>query len=97
MSRGNMITLLEGDYGTFIVAHDDGREFLVQSDFEYPGIASTFGWKGPKPWRGCHHRFTDGTIDCPECGKSASSMIVEARLYLDENIGKRVEDPGYFD
>jgi len=45
------------------------------------------------------HAGTDGTIDCPTCGKPASEFIQEAAEYLDDCVatGEVVEDPGYFD
>ena len=61
----------------------------VQSDFDYPGIASTFGWSV-----GCKCS-TDGTVDCPH--KTALDHIASAYEFLSNNIGKVVEDPGYFD
>lgn len=93
--RGNGITLEEGDFGSYLIIHDDGRDILVQTDWDFPGLASTFGWT-PKKKRGCLHRETDGTIDCPVCGKKVTEFISEAIEYLDKHIGKRVEDPGYF-
>lgn len=71
-------------------SRDESRTVLVQLDYDYPGLASTFGWQP------CHST-TDGTIDCPECGKPAGEMISEAADYLDEHSGEIVDDPGYFD
>ena len=73
---------------------------LVQTDLDYPGLASTFGWfPKPGPNMHCVHAGTDGTIDCPTCGKPASEFIQEAAEYLDDcvAVGEVVEDPGYFD
>ena len=61
----------------------------VCTDWDYPGVASTFGWAP------CDCGFTDGTVDCEH--KTASEMIYEAGEYLDEHIGDVVEDPGYFE
>lgn len=82
------ITLEEGDFGTYRLEAEDGRDLLIQTDFDFPGIAATFGWI-PCP---CGH--TDGTVDCAH--KTASAMIAEARAFLDANLGESVEDPGYF-
>lgn len=42
-----MITLESGSFGwDYVIAHDDGREVLIQSDWDYPGTARTFGWDG---------------------------------------------------
>lgn len=75
--------------GCVLIENDDGRSLLIQTDWDWPGIASTFGWSP------CHDR-TDGTVDCPECGRTAFSLIQEARQWLDEHDGESVEDPGYF-
>lgn len=86
----------------------DGRSVLVQTDYDYPGVASSFGWyighvpaAGPAvvdnvSLRDCEHDGTDGTIDCPECGTDAFEFIAAAREFLDENIGATADDPGYF-
>jgi hypothetical protein len=83
------ITLERGDFGTYLVVAEDGRDILIQTDFDYPGIASTFGWSP------CECGATDGTVDCGH--KSASQMIAEAQTFLDDNIGESVEAPGYFE
>lgn len=82
------ITLEQGDFGTYLVVAEDGQDILIQTDFDYPGIASTFGWSP------CECGATDGTVDCGH--KSASQMIAKAQAFLDDNIGESVEDPGYF-
>ncbi len=43
-------------YVCLIVA-EDGRDILVQTDFDYPGFASTFGWS------------VHNVQKCPTCGK----------------------------
>jgi hypothetical protein len=86
------ITLEEGQFGWDYILRDNatGEERLIQTDYNYPGVASTFGWPGHE------HGETDGTVDCPVCGKKALEMINEAQAWLDEHIGETVEDPGYF-
>tara|TARA_R100001594_G_scaffold149492_1_gene207455 strand:- start:281 stop:595 length:315 start_codon:yes stop_codon:yes gene_type:complete len=72
---------------------DESRTVLVQSDWDYPGIASAFGWSHPDITGG----FTDGTIDGPTA--TAGDMITEAAEYLDSIAGDpacAVECPGYF-
>lgn len=61
---------------------------LVQSDWEYPGVAATFGWSP------CHPD-TDGTINCRECGKTAGELIASAGRFLARHVGRVREDPGY--
>lgn len=74
---------------------------IVQVDYDYPGAAEACGWslrrvqirKGeavhlsrrPVHGKGCDHRSTDGTVDCRECGVSASSFIEYAGDFLREN------------
>lgn len=85
-----MITLESGPFGfCYLLVNDDGRDILIQTDYEYPAVASLFGWS---PCEEC--RETDGTIDCRH--KTASTMISEAAEFLDDHIGESVEDPGYF-
>lgn len=86
------IYINHGDGGTYQITNDsDNREILVQTDWDYPGIAATFGWI---PCDEC--RKTDGTVDCAH--HTTSEMIASAAEYLDDcaDYGKSVEDPGYF-
>jgi len=86
------ITLESGSFGwDFIIRNNETDEtILVQTDWDYPGIAQSFDlWSPPSG-------ATDGTIDCPETGKTASEMIAEARKALSNGEGTTVEDPGYF-
>ena len=83
------ITLERGDYDSFLLVAADGRDLLIQSDWDFPGTASTFGWVP------CPCGATDGTVDCAH--RTRSDMIVEARAFLTEHLGKAVEDPGYFE
>jgi len=77
--KGLGITLKGGPFGyTYLIVHDSGRDLLIQSDWDYPNTAYTFGW-GPR------RQFRNDTEE-----------IQAAQKFLDRNIGKRVEDPGYF-
>ena len=82
------ITLREGNFGTFRIVAEDGRDILVQADWDFSGLASTFGWSP------CSCGETDGTVDCPH--RTADEMISEARTFLRERAGDTVDDPGYF-
>lgn len=83
------ISLDLDDLGNYLLVAEDGRTILVQSDWDYPGVAQSFGWIP------CHCRKTDGTVDCEH--RTASEMINEAREYLDEHLHSVIDDPGYFD
>jgi hypothetical protein len=90
------IRLEQGDFNfCFVIRRVSGlkkereQEVYVQSDWEYPSVASTFGWS-----IGCDCP-TDGTVDCQH--RTVSKHIASAYDYLTDNIGKVVEDPGYFD
>lgn len=37
------ITLQNGDFGTYLVVAEDGQDLLIQTDWDFPGIASTVG------------------------------------------------------
>ena len=82
------ITLRKSYMGFEIEPEDGGETVLVQTDWDFPGTADTFGWQA------CDCGFTDGTVDCEH--RTASDMITEAYDYLMEHIGDTTEDPGYF-
>ena len=90
------------------IVNEDGRSVLIQQDTDFPGVASTFGWSirgvqaededGNPPSVPCDHDGTDGSVDCCECGLTASAFISAARDFLDGADGATVrEDPGYFE
>ena len=84
------VCLEYGDFGYFKLVAEDGSSILIQSDWDYAHLARNFGWQ-PCP----HCKATDGTIDCEH--RSASAMIAEAAVFLDDHVGERFEDPGYFE
>ena len=78
-----MITLASGQFGwDYVVEADDGRTILVQTDWDYPGLARAFGWSGK--------------VNKRKYGAGAGAEIAAAREYIDANIGKRVRDRGMF-
>jgi hypothetical protein len=92
------IQLLSGQFGwDYIVRAENGKELYIQTDWDYPATASTFGWYHKCQTDNLVHGQTDGTVDCPVCGKTAHIMIQEAQEFLDEHIGNTVEDIGYFE
>lgn len=80
---------------------DEENTILVQTDWDFPGLASTFGWSVKNfqldPQKPCEHPHTDGTVKCELCGAMPGDFISSARDWLENNEGKKVEDPGYFD
>jgi len=66
---------------------DDEHTILIQSDWDYPSLASNLGYVA------CECGATDGTIDCQH--KTASEMIEDAIDFLDDNLGVEFDDPGY--
>ena len=87
--KGTMkIALHEASFSTFSLVADNGREILIQSDWDFPGLASTFGWSP------CPCGATDGTIDCDH--RTAREMIAEAGDFLRAHAGDTTDDPGYF-
>jgi hypothetical protein len=79
--------------GTFD-ARDEASTLLIQTDWDYPSVARSFGWGMTS--EACDHSATDGTINCPECGLTAEDFITAASHWLAENVGAVAEDPGYF-
>jgi len=45
----------------------------------------------------CLHDSSDGTVDCDECGITASEFINAAYDWLMDHDGATAEDPGYFE
>lgn len=84
-----MITYELDKWGGVEIQAPDGETVHFQSDWDYPDIAKGWGWAP------CHNS-TDGTVDCPECGRTATSLISAAYDYLEEHEGEEAEDPGYF-
>ena len=82
------IVLHEGDFHSFLIVARSGRSILVQNDWDFPGLATTFGWTP------CPCGTTDGTIDCEH--RSVKEMIPEAHEFLRAHTSDTVDDPGYF-
>ena len=84
-----------------IVHNGTGKSILVQTDWDYPGVARTFGWDirmvQQEEGGDCYHSGTDGTVDCPECGVRADEFMASAYDWLVNSDGETVDDPGYFE
>jgi hypothetical protein len=77
-----------------------GLTLLVQTDWDYPALASDFGWNIREVQfdgtTGCDHSGSDGTVRCPNCSLTADAFIESARNFLLDSIGNIAPDPGYF-
>jgi hypothetical protein len=86
------IYLESGQFGwDYIISNSENdKTRLIQSDWDYPGIAGSFGWQA------CPCGMTDGTVDCEH--KKVSELIGEAQKFLDSiaDTNETVNDPGYF-
>jgi len=92
-------TLIQGDFGTYELMpvnkrlqkqlrRETGEEtVLFQTDWDFPGLARSLGWNGKIGREHCEHRGTDGTVTCPDCGKTASDFIQAAQSWLDDHCG----------
>jgi len=93
--------------GEIINCDNEEETILIQVDYDYCGVAMTFGWdiksvqdeteyddEPQKPH--CDHPGTDGTVKCPKCGISPHKFIESARNWLEDHDGATVDDPGYF-
>lgn len=67
----------------------NGKKVSVQVDYEFPALASHFGWA---PCCG----LTDGTVECPVHHTKVSDMISQAIDVLSQHDGYQFKDPGYF-
>ena len=54
-----MVTLESGDCGTYLLVSDTGADLLIQTDYDFPGVAANLGFV---PCEECN--LTDGTVDC---------------------------------
>ena len=64
-------------------SNDPADTVLIQTDWDYPGVASNMGLQP------CHCGETDGTVDCPH--KTASDMISAAYDFIREHDGETFE------
>lgn len=87
-----MKILLTDEGYAFLLTAEDGQESLVQTDWDYAGLALSFGWS---PCDCDDAGSTDGTVDCP-CGRTVSDMLSDAHDFLIEHDGDEIDDPGYF-
>lgn len=86
-----MIKLETAQFGNYLIRNTLTDEtVLVQSDWDYPSVAQSFGFGGL-----CTCGSSDGTVDCP-CASIGQHMRAAVE-WLDDNIGVQADDPGYFE
>jgi len=78
-SCGFLIVKTKGD------PYNDNDTTLIQSDWDYAGVASSIGWIP------CKCGSTDGTVDCEACNRKVSDMLSEAYDYCQEHEGEEFE------
>lgn len=93
-----LVHFSQDDFGTYEIwpvnkriarkfEEETGHEcVLIQTDWDWPGVASSLGWVNKTCTHDCYHH-TDGTVDCP-CGRTAHTMIQDAGEYLDRMTGR---------
>lgn len=99
---GYHIHKIDEETGCYLSGNEN--TLLFQTDWEFPMLASNFGWSiresqvGQAGYYGtvCDHSGTDGTVKCETCGLTPSTFIREATEYLDAHLGQIADDPGYF-
>lgn len=86
------------DLGYAYLFHRRGGTDLIQLDWDYPAVATSLGWSLARVQRrrgvtmhhkrrcrrddACEHNFTDGTVDCGDCGVTASEFLAAAGEYM---------------
>jgi len=73
------------------VKHIGGGQYVVKgqyigTDYDYPYAARLLGYGLRRRGERCAHRGTDGTIDCPDCGKTVSQFLTESADILDRHV-----------
>ena len=60
---------------------------LYQGDYDFVRLARMLGKPDRLGRRSCEHRGTDGTVTCPDCGRTPGQFIAGAQDWLDARIG----------
>lgn len=63
------------------------RGEYIQIDYGRLSLATTRGFTLQRSWEACEHSGTDGTVDCPDCGKTSTEFICECTEFLDALTG----------
>ena len=92
----SLIRLSTADLDGFEIATMAGDTLQVTDPEQFPGLAGHFGWLKDQIPGDCRHDLTDGSADCPECGRTAVQFIASATRFLECSEGETIQDPGYF-
>jgi hypothetical protein len=76
------IAVFDGDFGTYLITemlrthrgaqrYREGRTRLVQTDWDYPGVASALGWSPRAAARECLYTLRTDAIDARRNGDAA--------------------------
>jgi ribosomal protein S27E len=76
---------VESYFCGYLITYPSGRDRLIQSDWDFPSLARDLGWNGKIGRERCDHRGTDGTVACPDCGRTATQFIEAAANYIDKS------------
>lgn len=64
-----------------MIEHPDGRTVLVQTDWDYPGVASTFGWSLALVQRAPHYCCgEEAPCDDPACTECTAARELAAEI-----------------
>lgn len=88
MIKTMTVNLSAPPWGGYVVTRDGPAPGVAvyQIDYSYPSLAEDLGASII-----CEHGRTDGTVDCPDCGKTASQFIEAAANWLWEHAGDSFE------
>ena len=73
------IALESGPHGAYLLRSSTGKTLLIQTDWDYPGIATSFGWS-PQRVQLCTHcrrPFDMDDVECPESDDPCSSTVCD--------------------
>ena len=68
--------------GFFILTNEEGHEYPIHTDYDYPRLAEDLGMVGAV----CGCGLTDGTTDCEH--RTATDMIEGAACWLSDRDGE---------
>lgn len=73
----------EDDLESYRYGGYSSRGRYYQSDWDTLYLARDRGFLPSRSYESCRHDKTDGSVDCPDCGKTVSAFIDECTHFLD--------------